>query len=50
MRKTVVQLGEIMLNEAGEDTCAFSYGTTDPYWVGRHALDFGDINSDGTLN
>lgn len=45
-----VQLGRIMLKEAGEQACLAGYGTTDPEWVGRHALAFGDINPDGTLN
>jgi hypothetical protein len=46
----MVELGDIMLRAAGEDDCQAGYGTTDPYWVGRYALDFGDINGDGTLN
>jgi len=45
-----IQLGEIMLREAGVGACQSGYGTTDPEWVGRYALQFGDINADGTLN
>lgn len=48
--KTFTQLGEIMLREAGEEACQGGYGTTDPHWVGRYAMDCGDINPDGTLN
>jgi len=47
---TYADLGRIMLAEAGEDACQSGYGTTDPYWVGRYALGYGDINRDGTLN
>ncbi len=43
-------LGSIMLKEVGEAACREGYGTTDPFWVGRAALDYGDINEDGTLN
>lgn len=50
MRKSHVELGEIMLREAGEQACRDGYGTTDPEWVGRYALQYGDINPDGTLN
>lgn len=47
---TYEELGKIMLTEAGEEACQNGYGTTDPYWVGRYALGYGDINADGTLN
>jgi len=47
---TYIELGKIMLREAGEDACLSGYGTTDPEWVGRYALMYGDINRDGTLN
>lgn len=43
-------LGSTMLVETGSEACQSGYGTTDPYWVGRYALDAGDINLDGTLN
>lgn len=39
-----------MLAEAGEEACQKGYLTTDPEWVGRYALSYGDINRDGTLN
>lgn len=45
-----IRLGNIMLKEAGKDACESGYQTTDPYWVGRYALGYGDINADGTLN
>ena len=47
---TYVQLGEIMLKKAGAEACQKGYGTIDPEWVGRYALDFKDIGPDGTLN
>jgi len=47
---TFVELGNIMLREAGAEACQAGYGTTDPEWVGRYAIQFGDINPDGTLN
>lgn len=47
---TYTQLGNIMLAEAGADACQEAYLTTDPKWVGRYALGYGDINADGTLN
>jgi hypothetical protein len=47
---TYEELGRIMLEQAGEQACQDGYGTTDPEWVGRYALDFGDIRRDGTLN
>lgn len=43
-------LGEIMLAEAGESACMSGYGTADPFYVGLAAIQFGDINYDGTLN
>lgn len=48
--KTHIQLGKIMLKEAGADACRKGYGTTDPYWVGVYALSHCDINRDGTTN
>jgi hypothetical protein len=48
--KTYVELGEIMLATCGSASCQKGYGTTDPEWVGRYALDYCDINKDGTLN
>ncbi len=45
-----IELGEIVLKEAGEEACQIGYSTTDPEWVGRYALVHGDINPDGTLN
>jgi hypothetical protein len=45
-----VELGNIMLKEAGEEACQKGYGTTDPEYVGRYAVLYGDINRDGTLN
>jgi hypothetical protein len=50
MRLTYVELGNIMLREAGPEACQRAYGTTDPEWVGRYAIRCGDINPDGTLN
>lgn len=47
---TYETLGQIMLEQAGEDACQNGYLTIDPYWVGRYALGYGDINTDGTLN
>jgi hypothetical protein len=49
-RLSYVELGNIMLKTAGKDACQKGYGTTDPETVGRYALDYGDINPDGTLN
>lgn len=40
-----------MLATVGEEACMSGYGTTDPYWVGFYAVEYGDINGDdGTLN
>ena len=47
---TLVQLGEIMLRESGAAACQSGYGTVDPEWVGRYALQHGDIRPDGVLN
>lgn len=47
---TFADLGRIMLAEAGAEVCEEGYGTTDPEWVGRYALEYGDTNRDGTLN
>lgn len=49
-RLTYVELGEILLRECGEQACQDGYGTTDPEWVGRYGLDYGDIRPNGTLN
>ena len=43
------ELGKIMLEEAGEEACLSSYTTIDPYWVGRYALGYGDIDRFGEL-
>jgi hypothetical protein len=48
--KRVTELGQKMLDEAGEDACRRGYFTTDPFWVGHYALEYGDITEDGTLN
>lgn len=48
--KSWEELGKIMLAEAGEEACQSGYQTTDPVEVGRLALEYGDINRDGTLN
>lgn len=45
-----VDLGNIMLREVGVAACQSGYGTTDPEWVGRYALQHGDIRPDGVLN
>jgi hypothetical protein len=48
--KKYIELGQIMLTECGTDACLKGYGTTDPEWVGRYALDYRDIRPDGVLN
>lgn len=45
-----VRLGKILLQEAGTQACEDGYGTTDPEWVGRYGIAYGDIRPDGTLN
>lgn len=49
-RLSFEELGRIVLEEAGEEACLAGYLTTDPEWVGRYALSYGDVNRDGTLN
>jgi hypothetical protein len=49
-RLNYVALGEIMLAEAGAEACAAGYGTTDPEWIGRYAIEYGDITPQGELN
>lgn len=49
-RLSFIELGNIMLKEAGAEACQNGYGTVDPEWVGRNAIQYGDINRDGTLN
>lgn len=49
-RPSFIELGNIMLREAGAEACQAGYGTVDPEWVGRYALSYGDINRDGTTN
>jgi hypothetical protein len=49
-RFTFTDLGNIMLEKAGAEACQSGYGTTDPEWVGRYALEYKDIEADGTLN
>lgn len=44
------ELGQLMLNAYGPEECLSGYDTVDPEWVGRYALEYGDINLDGTLN
>lgn len=49
-RLSYVELGNIMLATAGQDACRRGYGTTDPEAVGQYALQYNDINPDGTTN
>lgn len=44
------EIGQRILDECGIIACEDGYGTTDPYWVGRYAVECGDANRDGTLN
>lgn len=39
---TFEQLGRILLAEAGEKACQAGYLTTDPEWVGRYGLAYGE--------
>jgi len=48
--KTYVELGQIMLAQAGAEACQKGYGTTDPEFVGRCAVEYCDINLNGVLN
>jgi hypothetical protein len=45
-----IELGNMLLGYAGAASCEAGYGTTDPEWVGRYGLEYGDINLDGTVN
>ena len=48
---TYEDLGDIVLREAGREACVEGYGTDDPYWVGRYAVGYGDIDPEtGELN
>ena len=49
-RLPYAELGAIMLRECGTEACQSGYQTTEPESVGRYALQYGDINPDGTLN
>lgn len=49
-RLPYVELGRIMLKAVGAEACQRGYGTTDEEYVGRYALQYGDIRGDGTLN
>jgi hypothetical protein len=48
--KNHTDLGKIVLAAVGEAACESGYGTTDPYWVGRYALGYGDIDQEGNLS
>lgn len=51
--KTFKELGEIILQACGEQAVRSGYqisGEIDLAYVGQCALQFGDINKDGTLN
>lgn len=45
-----IELGDILLAEVGTAACQDGYDTTDPEWVGRYGIEYGDINLDGTVN
>lgn len=49
-KMTYAKLGTILLDAIGAEACESGYQTTDPYWVGRYGLGYGDINADGSLN
>lgn len=44
------KIGQNVLNVVGPTVCERAYGTTDPEWVGRYAIEYGDANEDWTLN
>lgn len=46
---TFVELGEILLREYGPEQIESGYSTTDPEWVGRYGIQYGDIEPDGSL-
>lgn len=47
---TYADLGNIMIATAGLPACEQAYQSTDPAMIGRVALGWGDINTDGTTN
>lgn len=47
---TFAELGKIMLEKYGAEACKKAYDSIDPFWVGRSALEWNEINPDGTLN
>lgn len=47
---TYTEIGQKMLDTFGEKACDDAYSTTDPEWVGRFAVRYGDADRDGTLN
>ena len=46
----LVAIGLALIEQEGRAVVEAAYGTTDPEWVGRYALRYGDANADGTLN
>lgn len=46
----LTELGKIMIEAAGLEACRLAYGSTDPMFIALAALDYQDINPDGTLN
>ena len=48
-RLSYVELGNIVLKQHGSEACQAGYQTTNPEWVGRYALQYGDIKPDGEL-
>lgn len=47
---TYAEIGQMILDTYGVIGCEESYGTSDPHWVGRYAVQYGDADRDGTLN
>lgn len=47
---TYTEIGQKMLDTFGEKACDDAYSTTDPHWIGRFAVRYGDADRDGTLN
>lgn len=44
------EIGQIVLDECGLIVCEDAYGTTNPHWVGVYAVQYGDVNRDGSFN
>lgn len=42
----ITRIGEKVIAKHGNEACYRGYGTDDPFWVGRYAIQYGDYDTE----